>query len=307
MSLNCDCSDWTLRNPEDLFYVRHPSSSFFTARSRSGFTLVELLVVIVVIALLIGLLSTGLSALKGSAERTREMAAARALGVAWTSYATDNHGAVLPGYASGFAAEDPYGNPLETQTVPVAAQRWPWRLASYLGNDMAALYSDGTRLAPTMGQDEDYSEALYEVSAYPAFGLNSLFVGGDENYGGFNDVFRDTFGSFYVERLSCVRHPEKLTVFVSTRSNTGEPGSGTTEISEGYFRALPPAWTIDLWAETYLEDDPASAGNLSLRHDNGAITVGVDGGVTTRELKTLRDMRLWSDKATTAQWRLTPR
>ena len=98
---------------------------------------------------------------------------------------------VLQGYASGFAAEDPFGNPLETETVPVAAKRWPWRLASYLGNDLAALYSDGTRLTPGLNGDQEYSEVLYEVSAYPSFGLNSLFVGGDENYGGFSEIFQE--------------------------------------------------------------------------------------------------------------------
>jgi prepilin-type N-terminal cleavage/methylation domain-containing protein len=287
--------------------VLFSSYTFSTARQHKGFTLVELLVVVAIIALLIGLLLSGLAVLQGSAERTREMAVARSLGIAWTSYATDNQGNVLPGYASGFAAEDPYGNPLETETIPIAAQRWPWRLASYLGNDMAALYSDGTRLKPDLAQDEGYAEVLYEVSAYPSFGLNSLFVGGDENYGGFSDVFRETFGRFYVERLSRVRHPEKLTVFASTRSNTAAPGSGETGLHEGYFRALPPAWTTDLWATTYDEDDPASAGNVSPRHDAGAITVTVDGGVHTQEMKALRDMRFWSDHATSAGWRLTPR
>jgi len=283
-------------------------SHFHFKSSRTfGFTLVELLVVIGVIAILVAVITHAASSLGETAERGREMAAARALGTAWTVYATDNRGAVLPGYASGFAAEDPFGNPLETETVPVAAKRWPWRLASYLGNDLSALYSDGTRLTPGLNGDQEYSEVLYEVSAYPSFGLNSLFVGGDENYGGFSEIFQETFGSFYVERLSTVRHPEKVTVFATTRSNTGAPGSGETTLHEGYFRALPPAWTSDFWASEYDPEDPASAGNLSPRHDAGVIRVLVDGGVATSTIEELRDMRHWSDHATSADWRLLPR
>ena len=110
--------------------VRFPASR--------GFTLVELLVVIGVIAVLVAITLHAASAIKDSARRGAEISAARSLAQAWISYATDNRGAVLPGYAEGFGANDQFGNPIETETVPVAAKRWPWRLAGYLGHDIEA-------------------------------------------------------------------------------------------------------------------------------------------------------------------------
>lgn len=267
----------------------------------------ELMVVIGVIAVLVAIVLHAASAVRDSAERSREMAAARTLAQAWVAYATDNNGAVLPGYVGGMEALDQFGNPIETEAVPVAAKRWPWRLASYLGHDIAALYSADTqqRLGELAGQD--HATALYEISAFPSFGLNSIFVGGDENYGGFSEIFSETFGNFYVQRLSTVRHPNRLVVFASSRSNEAQPGSSATRFREGYFRVLPPAWTQPLWAETSDEDDPASMGFVSTRHDAGAISVTVDGGVSTGSHEDLRDMRRWSDQANAPDWLLQPR
>lgn len=63
---------------------------------RPGFTLVELLVVIAVIALLIGLLAPGLGGAREAARLVRCGANQRQLGAAWAMYAGDFHDRVMP-------------------------------------------------------------------------------------------------------------------------------------------------------------------------------------------------------------------
>lgn len=276
---------------------------------RRGFTVVELLTTIGAIVLLIAIVIHAATAVRRGADTAEEMVAARTLGVAWSAYATDHRGAILPGYADGFRARDIDGEWVDTRTVPVAARRWPLRLAPYLGHDFAALYSgpDADRLDEIADAPTD--EALYAVSAYPSFGLNSVFVGGDENYGGFNPIFEQTFGRFYATRLSTVRHPERLVVFASSRTDEAAPGT-TGEIREGFFRVLPPGWATPLWADEYAPESPASAGFLSPRHgghgEDLAIVTTVDGGVETATIDDLRDMRRWSDRATSEDWTMQP-
>ena len=274
-----------------------------------GFTIVELLTTLGAIILLVAVLVHAATAVRRTADSTAEMAAARSLGVAWTAYATDHRGAILPGYADGFRARDIDGEWVDTQTVSVAAKRWPLRLAPYLGGDFAAFYSgpEADRLSEIADSPSD--EALYSVSAYPSFGLNSVFVGGDENHGGYNPVFLDTFGSFYATRLSSVRHPSRLVVFATSRTDESAPGT-VGEIREGFFRVLPPAWATPLWDAEFGPEDPASAGFVSPRHaaggEDAAIVTTVDGSVSTATVEALRDMRRWSDQATSADWVLAP-
>lgn len=278
------------------------------ARVRArGFTIVELLTTLGAIVLLVAIVIHAATAVRRTADTTTEMAAARTLGVAWTAYATDHRGAILPGYAEGFRARDAAGEWVDTQTVPVAAKRWPLRLAPYLGHDFAAFYSgpEADRLDEIAAAPSD--EALYAVSAYPSFGLNSVFVGGDENHGGFSPIFEQTFGRFYATRLSTVRHPDRLTVFATSRTDEAAPGE-TGEIREGFFRVLPPNWATPLWADEYDPESPASAGFVSPRHgkngEDAAIVTTVDGAVETATIEDLRDMRRWSDQATADDWQM---
>lgn len=278
-------------------------------RRLRGVSLVEILVVITTISILVAIVIHAATVVGRGADVAREMSAARSLAMAWSNYATDHRGAVLPGYADGFRARDADGEFVDTQAVPIAARRWPLRLAPYLGHDFAALYS---------GPNADYLEnlagaptedALYAVTVHPSFGLNSVFVGGDENHGGFDPVFQQAFGSFYATRLSTIRNPERLVVFSTSRSDASLPGT-TGVIREGFFRVLPPAWASPLWAEDYDPESPQTAGFTSPRHrSNGkevAIVTTVGGAIETRTIDELRDMRRWSDQADAPDWLLQP-
>ncbi|HAC09723.1 MAG TPA: hypothetical protein DCG14_08725 [Phycisphaerales bacterium] len=275
--------------------------------SRRGFTIVELLTSLLAIIVLVGLVIHASTSVRRGADRAGEMAAARSLGIAWSSYAMDHRGAILPGYASGFRARDASGEFIDTSTAEVAAQRWPLRLAPYLGHDFAALYSGPARNDLSELASGPTADLLYRVSVRPSFGLNSVFIGGDQNFGGFSPIMRQTFGEFYARGLSSVRRPDRLVVFSTSHAEDPSLFSG---VQEGFFRILPPAWTSPIWAEDDDPEDPAAHGFVSARHQVGddpvAITTTVDGAVATRTIEELRDLRRWSNLADAADWTMQP-
>ena len=63
---------------------------------RAAFTLIELLVVLAIIALLMGLLLPTLGAARAAGRAALCLSHVRQSGMAWTAYATDNDGAVMP-------------------------------------------------------------------------------------------------------------------------------------------------------------------------------------------------------------------
>jgi prepilin-type N-terminal cleavage/methylation domain-containing protein/prepilin-type processing-associated H-X9-DG protein len=130
---------------------RHrPSSRSIRDSDRRGFTLVELLVVIGIIALLIGILLPTLGRAKEQANRTVCLANLRQLGVAMNMYTQANNG-YLP--TSAWALY--YSSQASNDAIGVDWIGWPgnWRtldgcaLAPYLGKPNPQLVGD-TRIAP---------------------------------------------------------------------------------------------------------------------------------------------------------------
>ncbi|MEY4117417.1 MAG: hypothetical protein RLZZ116_745 [Planctomycetota bacterium] len=273
----------------------------------AGFTLVELLVVIAILVGLLAALLPIISKAREAGARAREIASARMLVGAWQQYAHDSNGVLLPGYKSGLPAFDANHNAIAAQTIGITANRWVWRLAPYIGHDIHSIFvGDHERLLREL-EATDTSNYLYQTSVFPSFGLNSVWIGGDENFGGFNSAFLGTFGKFYATRLSELNQPANMVVFGSARGQEAAPGGGGVEgVTEGYFRIRAPFFDQRVWASIYSAEDPASWGNLSARNGGEIVSGFADGHAESRTAESLDDMRLWAPNADSKEWVLTP-
>jgi prepilin-type N-terminal cleavage/methylation domain-containing protein len=280
---------------------------------RRGFTVVELIVVVGVVAVLLGLLFPALASVRGAGRMTTELSAARQLMAAYSNYSVANRDLVLPGYDRNLRARDDSGNVINTtyDAGNLIAARYPWRLAPYLDYNFEGLYNNehSDVLADLRAErPEDY---MYIVSLYPSLGLNSVWVGGHQGLGlrtGTDRGWVDAFGRFYVTRMSEVRRADEMLVFASARRS--DPFA-PSEVYEGAYDIQSPYRTGasgELWAESW---DPAAApgsfGNLSFRHEGEAVTAFIDGHTETFGPDQLRDMRYWARDADAADWTLEPR
>ncbi len=271
-----------------------------------AFTLIETLVVIGVIALLLGLLLPTLHAVKKSGERTVEMSAARQLMVAYNAYANVHNGAVLPGYWLQMEAFDASGNPIDT----VPGGRYPWRLAPYLDYNFRGLFTNENEVLLERLEYEDPWLYQYVVSLSPSLGLNTTWIGGHQEEGGFlppESSFLRTFGRIYLTRMSEARRPQQLIVFASARGiDPYQPvGSG---VVEGYFRITSPYFTSYRWLSEEFDagDPPQAYGFLSPRYGGSVVSAFLDSHVDMLTKRQLKDMRYWADQATRPDWVLEP-
>ncbi len=291
-------------------------------RAVRAFSLVELLVVVGLLGLIVAIAVPTYAKIREYAARSREMAAARSLAVAWTSYATDQGGAIIPGFKPGLTAFYEEGTPIPPDAFgggPTIAARWPWRLAPYTDFNLQSMYVGEQARRLSELENGDPSEYLYFGSLYPSFGMNTTFIGGDSERSGF---LPDTLpngqpnplGRFYASRLSQLTRPADLIVFASARTQATPDGS----MWQGYFRLEPPRFLDRQWAAEYVPDgdsvddtDPLAAmsfGNLSARVFGGgrdeAITATADGSVKLESVRTLEDMRRWAPGADAWDWDL---
>jgi len=269
-------------------------------------------VVIGVMGVLVGLLLPALRAVKGVGRQTSEMNAGRQLMLAYAAYAAVNDDAVMPGYKTGLPAYDQAGRSIaEVALAPLAAARYPWRLAKYLDYQFAGLYGDEHRELLEQMEQQDYSEYAYIVSLSPSLGLNATWMGGNQSELGFNQTAISAFGRFYVTRMSEVIHPSRLLVFASARGidpvDETNPFAGPVE---GYFEVRSPylnsvqgyRWSEDFNAGAA----PGAFGFVSPRHSGSAVAAFVDGHVDAMSEEKLKDMRHWANKADRPDWALEP-
>ncbi len=294
-------------------------------RTARAFSLVELLVVVGLLGLIVAIAVPTYGKIREYAARSREMAAARSLAVAWTSYATDQGGAIIPGFKPGLSAFYEEGTPIPPDAFgggPTIAARWPWRLAPYTDFNLQSMYVGEQAKRLSELENGDPGEYLYFGSLYPSFGMNTTFIGGDSERSGF---LPDTLpngqpnplGRFYASRLSQLTRPAELIVFASARTQATPNGS----MWHGYFRLEPPRFLDRQWAAEYVPDEPGegaagqvdptaamSFGNLAARVYGGgrdeAITATADGSVKLESVRTLEDMRRWAPGADAWDWGL---
>lgn len=256
-----------------------------------------------------------LSSARGAAVQTREMAGVKQLMVAYTMYADQNKGSVMPGYpkASQVVVRDHTGKKLSGPE----ALRYPWRLAPFLGYDFRGLYPNEKLLRELMSHQSSYASygLTYEyfVSLLPSLGVNSFFVGGDDadTGGQFSAAFTKTFGRSYISRLDQATRPSSLMTFVSARTGA-QAGLEFLGKPEGYFKVKPPFFTSlqgRLWDAEYdpnAEYPGINSGFVSLRHRGKAVAGMLDTHAQIMSWNDLNDMRYWSDSADAADWVLKP-
>lgn len=273
--------------------------------ARGAFTVVELLVVIAVIAVLVAFSVPAFRKIVRDGHRTRELSAARQMVAAWNTYAVDFKSWVLPGFKTGLPAFQANGDRIPADTWgggATIAARFPWRLAPYLGHNFAGMYINEQSAELEKLKNGNYEEFLYFASLYPSLGMNSTFVGGDQERYGFLPSPPPQLKDLHVSRLSSIRRPEQLVLFASARTDVTD----NNRLVEGYFRLEAPRLIGPQWAEAYDPTQPASFGNLSARHDGTAVCAFTGGGVDAVRVDLLRDMRHWSNNADAPDWQLGP-
>jgi prepilin-type N-terminal cleavage/methylation domain-containing protein len=285
-------------------------------RSPAGFTIVELLVVIGVIALLIAIIAPALFGAKTAARQAAEIAAARQLMLAYSNYAMENRDALLPGYLDSPKASDAYGTSFASGQLAVAARRYVWRLAPWMNFDVSGLYPHEMAEVLERLQQQEYHDYLYAASISPAFGLNSEWIGGDQNAYGFlpaDHPLRNVlnFNQFYLSYLAQARHPQRLMVFTSARGVDPQnpSGGGSGSLIEGYFKITSPYFTEltgGRWSEEPFlpSSPPEDYGHVSPRFHGQAVATFIDGHVGSLSIDDLRDMRYWANWADARDWRL---
>ncbi len=253
---------------------------------KSGFSLLELLATVAILAIILGLVIPVTKMCLNKAAETRELSGARRAVEAWTLYAADNNGVILPGYKN-----DPATNARgQTIRFPTNA-RYVFRLAPYLNYAL-----QGTLLVNKQARLRDD----YSVSVAPSFGINLTFVGGDFGSGSDLQPTEENFaayGKFVATRLPEIHSPAKLIVFASARFS--DPTSGTME---GYNAIKSPSFTSRRWPDRYDEKKPYwDFGNVHLRHGGKAVCAMADGHVALLTYDELLDMRRWSNQAALAE------
>ena len=168
-------------------------------RARRGFTLVEILVAVAIIAVLMGLLIGGLRGAAGTARKTRELNGLRGVFAAWYQYANSYDENLLPGFIDSQTQANwqvKYSNLTGRDLNPDLAQPYPWRLARFLDNPFTTLNSyleleasdpsadsapsvawEGGPPPPTWAESSFGTEGSM-MALQPAFAYNAYYVGG---------------------------------------------------------------------------------------------------------------------------------
>ncbi|MGI9015037.1 MAG: type II secretion system protein [Phycisphaerales bacterium] len=211
------------------------------ASSRSGFTLVEILVVVGIIAVLIAILLPALSSARGTSEKTAELNSLRQIGMGWSMYSEYSNSRILPGYiAPDVQTAWNVSFPLkyDDTTVPQAqAASYPWRLLPYLDQNHF-LIDDYTQLS-----DSDPRPRLDNIAFEPAFGYNAHYIGGwfeaVEPNG--RPVVRFEAANVIARTVTSLRRPSENIIFTSSANrNTGDRFAEVKDNIAGSHFVMPP-------------------------------------------------------------------
>jgi prepilin-type N-terminal cleavage/methylation domain-containing protein/prepilin-type processing-associated H-X9-DG protein len=194
---------------------------------RAGFTLVELLVVIGIIALLIAILLPSLSAARESAASVKSLSNLRNLGVGLQQYKNANRG-FYPAHSS--------------PSSDVPRTRWPDKIFQYLTSTevyMSPLLSDDERLR----MNKAFAHTVDETTGadipgktvkFGGYGYNYQYLGNNRNPGG--------VAQFHAND-SIIRANSQTIAIADTN---GSKNGTSLWTSEGVYVVDPPLMSVDL-------------------------------------------------------------
>lgn len=255
---------------------RKPSRSGPRARSGiySGFTLVELLVVIAVIAVVAALLFPVFAAAKETASRSRCAAQLKQLVAAAIAYADDNSGRYVPAAKDIFAQNPPGGRwrwhgYRERSKEPFDPRKGP--LWSYLAR------SGGLKQCPSALHLKGVQQfaAAFEPGC-GGYGYNAAYVGGT--------AYRNPYpeAAEIASLTSDIASPQKTVMFTDAAMAMFDVSAGKGVLVE-YSFAEPPL-SVFTGPDGRTQSIPTSSPSIHFRH-GGRVTVGwVDGHVTSERL-----------------------
>ncbi len=265
---------------------------------RRAFTLLELLVAVAIIAIISTLIFSAVSRTKKSGAMAREISAGRQMGAAYISASTDRDGIFMVGYSASETATDDRGGKIGNP----ASGRYPWRLAPYLQYQLRGVMLVNEQEA--ICNIKDHGDYVYRASAYPSFGINATYVGGNERIGLIpSPATIKYYGQFVSTRLAQVAQPGRLILFASAHYS-GDEASGEAQQADaqaGFHLLTPPRTHKIDWKGPYEEKGSAEKfGFVDLRHTRRAVCVMLGGNVELLDEKQLLDMRYWSAQAADA-------
>lgn len=288
---------------------------------RQGFTLIELMVVLVILSVLVALSMVGLSIVRSSASDTQTANALRQLGFAWVQYSADSKGRFVPGFVNAdiqnkmkMAAAYPDHNwvspaPTFEQDLPNIGGPWVWRLVQYLGGELETILPPDMRdLLPL----SDYPAHGAAIANQPQFAYNGWYVGGHWSMA--EDMSRPLLAyrkarlrnrsrlDLVSESLGEMKHPSRIAVFMPGLL-VPTPGAANIDMKDvtSWFEVTPPVlaeevqWMLvgDGAAESVIFD--AMVPSFGPRHDTPVYHA--DGHIERVPSQKLRDQARWIDAA----------
>jgi prepilin-type N-terminal cleavage/methylation domain-containing protein len=219
---------------------------------RAGFTIVEILVVVGIIAVLLALVSVALRRGGETARQTAALTALKEIGRAWTLYGNQSDDRCLPGYIDVAGQQN-----LKIKTRDVSGEvidpefctTYALRLLPYLDFDRKLLYD-------YILDFQDTAEIpLNVIRDNPAFGYNAYYVGGWHETDPVTDVTRVRFtGSGYYAGPGTAGFVPSQEVVARTTTQIEQPSelvtfASSTAATPGFYKnsdeaALGAAWVV---------------------------------------------------------------
>lgn len=298
-------------------------------RRHSAFSLLELLVSIAIIMVLVGLLLVSLRPVRAAATRTDSLNALRQMSLAYSSYSDEHRKRLMPGYIGENLFAD--GEPFENLIVKLPAgevldrrdaQSYVWRLAPYVDHAWETFFTDTRDQGLLSELHGEFGNGVYGpgtaganeigISERPAYGLNSIFVGGDSVHGGQDVVNRNPWNTLgndpiAATRFSEVKNPSRLIIFAPTVMVEADldESLGFCELRPPYLEFDPSAdaWINPQWkvgVGGLVEQTPMGlyadgAGLPIARSGKNLMPVAhLDGSAVVEQISDIsRDMRRW--------------